>query len=181
MKTSTVSNARPPPPTAKWLEPGLHQIQGSSTFSDIGIYLCRLSALMGSFSGRPRFAPRACLPRDASWEHLSSGLLAQIGCGARKSCIDDGYGSGPTGRRSVNFHRETGDLKSAGGQLLKVVQFLDVAVADLASSFASFPDHGAVAFTCVAFSGVSERRVSAPCVGSGQPDAVVAVQTTGGQ
>src|SRR5262249_14368965 len=69
-----------------------------------------------------------------------TGSTARAGrCGRRLRLIEDGDGAGPTGRGRVNLHREATDREALGGKLFEIVQFLDVAVADLAAGAVAFP------------------------------------------
>ncbi len=84
-----------------------------------------------------------------------------------------GHGAGPPRRGRVDLHREAADLESAGGQGFQVVQFLQVAVADVTADPVPFPDDRRIALARIAFRGVGEGRVPTPGVGAGQPHAVV--------
>src|SRR5262245_31477223 len=88
---------------------------------------------------------------------------------ARQQCIiEDGYRARPAGRGAADLVRKAGDEESVTGQRFEVVQFFEMAVADVASGFVSFPDERFVAGLGDRLGGVGERRVPAPRVGSGQ-------------
>src|SRR5213075_1193200 len=94
-------------------------------------------------------------------------------CAEKASLIDDGDGASPAGRSSVDLHREATDRKTLRRQLVEIVQLLDVAVADLAAGAVALPDQAGVVGLGVLCLGMDERRVPAPTVDAGDPDAAL--------
>src|SRR4051812_7049660 len=61
------------------------------------------------------------------------------------SFLEDGDGAGPACGRTADLVREAADREAVAGQGLKVVQLLEVAIADVAPGLVAFPDQGLVA------------------------------------
>src|SRR5438552_3365550 len=73
----------------------------------------------------------------------------------------------------MDLHRETTDRETLRRQLVQIVQLFDVAIADLAAGPVALPDQAGVVGLRILRHGVDERRVPAPAVDAGDPDAAL--------
>lgn len=55
--------------------------------------------------------------------------------------FDNGHGSCPSSRSSPYLHREAGNHEPLRGELLQIMQLLQVTIADGPSSSVAFPDY----------------------------------------
>src|SRR5262245_60306304 len=99
------------------------------------------------------------------------GNLAARSCG--RSVIEDRDGARPAAGRGTDFDRKATHRETLRGQRFKVVQLLDMAVADLAADAMALPDQARVLGRGVFLLGVDERRVPAPAVDTGDTDAAL--------
>src|SRR5215212_6073816 len=90
-----------------------------------------------------------------------------------KSSVDDRHSPRPAGGGPFDLDRKTRNHETGRGQLLALVQLLDVAVTDMASGLVAFPDQAGVFGLRVFLGGVDERRVPAPAIDAGQPHAAL--------
>src|SRR5262245_21367226 len=65
----------------------------------------------------------------------------------------------PACRRAADLDRETRDQKSVAGQRFKIMQLLDMAIADLAARLVPFPDDRGIACRGEALGGVEKRGI----------------------
>lgn len=68
-------------------------------------------------------------------------------------------GAGPTCRGLVYLYREAGHHEAACGQLLEIVQFLDMAIANIAAGLVAFPNDTGITGLSVSFSRIYKRCV----------------------
>ena len=58
--------------------------------------------------------------------------------------LDDRDGASPTSRSAANLHWKTGDSEAIGREAFQVVKLFQMAVANMATGFVSFPDQRGV-------------------------------------
>src|SRR5260370_1269343 len=88
------------------------------------------------------------------------------------SARNDSDGAGPAGGSAVDLDREADDLEPVGRQLIELVEFFQMRIADLAAGAMAFPDQRGVAARVDPGAGVGERRVPAPGIGADQAHAL---------
>src|SRR5437762_1830332 len=86
--------------------------------------------------------------------------------------LDNRHRARPSRRRLLDLHWKARDLEAVIGQGVEVGELLHVAIADLAPRLVALPDDAGVAGFLVALSRIAERRVPAPRVGAGDPNAL---------
>src|SRR5262249_48665379 len=87
--------------------------------------------------------------------------------------IENGDRTGPAGRPGAHLDRKAAHLEALRGQLFEIVQLLEMAIADLAAGLVAFPDQARVARLGEFLRRMHERRVPAPAVCSGDPNAAL--------
>src|SRR5882757_11063431 len=85
--------------------------------------------------------------------------------------VKDRHRAGPACRGTLDLHRKTRHHEAGRRQLLEIMQLFDMAIADVAAGLVAFPNHAGIPGLGIFLRGVDERRVPAPAVDAGQPDA----------
>src|SRR5471032_934012 len=86
------------------------------------------------------------------------------------SLLEDRDRPRPAGTGAPNLVRKAGDGEAVAGQRFEIVQFLDVAVADVAAGLVAFPDDRGIVVLLPFLGGEVERRIPAPGIGTGEAD-----------
>src|SRR5206468_10612385 len=89
------------------------------------------------------------------------------------SIVEDRDRSCPACGTAFHLHREARDRESAWRQCFEVVQFFEMAVADVAAGLVAFPDDLRVMVPGVTLSGEAERGVPAPAIDAGDAHAAL--------
>src|SRR5665213_1721123 len=110
-----------------------------------------------------RVAPILAVAIRSSHRRSASMVRFFIG----RSIIEYRHGSRPAGGAAAYFHWKAADREAGWRQRLEVVQFLDMAVTDLAPGAVAFPDQLGVVCLGIFLHGVDEGRVPAPTIGAG--------------
>src|SRR5262249_28070921 len=87
--------------------------------------------------------------------------------GAVESSVNDRNRPCPTGGTGAHLYRETTHGEALGREGFEIVQFFDMAIADLASGAVPLPDQRCVSRLGVLLHRVNEWRIPAPPVGTG--------------
>src|ERR1700732_3073979 len=87
--------------------------------------------------------------------------------------VEHGDRPGPARRSALDLDRKTRHGETGRRQKLQIVQLFDVAVADVASGLVALPDQAGIAGLGELFRGIDERRIPAPAVDAGQPNAAL--------
>src|SRR5437899_868531 len=114
--------------------------------------------------------PAASTPAKAPTSARLIGIACQSAARSG-SAVEDRDGAGPAGRGTADLDRKAADREAVGGQRFEIVQLFEVAIADLAPRLVPFPDQPGIASRGVFLLGMDKRRIPAPAVGAGQPDA----------
>jgi hypothetical protein len=97
----------------------------------------------------------------AGWNFFLGGHLA----------VDDRDRPRPSRRGALDLHRKAGHREPGRRQKFQIVQFFDVAVADVPPGLVALPDQAGIFGLGEFLRGMDERRVPAPAVDAGQPHA----------
>src|SRR5882757_3154324 len=104
----------------------------------------------------------AFLPRVAPGsETAAASLLA----------VDNGHRPRPARGSALDLYRKARHHETGRRQLLEIVKFLDVTIADVTAGLVAFPDQAGILRFGIFLRGVDERCVPAPAVDAGQPHA----------
>src|SRR6185437_2811591 len=90
--------------------------------------------------------------------------IAQRGA---QSSINDCDRPCPSGRPAPHFDWKTADREASGWQRLKIVQFFDMAISDIAAGSMSLPNERGIPSLGIFFHRIYEGRIPAPAVGAG--------------
>src|SRR3546814_18990923 len=103
--------------------------------------------------------------------HTRCALVTGVQTCALPILVNDGDRPGPARRCAANLDGEACDHEAGRGQGFQIVQFFEVAVADVAAGLVALPNDRSVVVGLVTGCGMGKGRISAGTVRSGWPDA----------
>src|ERR1700677_1569279 len=126
----------------------------------------------GSYAATSRGSGNTFMNRTPDEEFGRFDWRKRQSQGERRSPIDDRHRPRPTCRGALDLGWEARDGEAGRWQRLEVVQFLDMAIADVTAGLMTFPDERGVVRLAVALRRMDEGRVPAPAVRSSHPNAL---------